>query len=47
MANAITTIQKYIPLLDQVYAVASCSATVIDVSPSLSLPPSISESLPP
>ena len=26
MANAITTIQKYIPLLDQVYAVASCSA---------------------
>ena len=26
MANAITTIQKYIPMLDQVYAVASCSA---------------------
>lgn len=26
MANAITTIQKYLPLLDQVYAVASCSA---------------------
>ena len=26
MANAITTIQKYIPLLDQVYAFASCSA---------------------
>ena len=26
MANAITLIQKYIPLLDQVYAVASCSA---------------------
>ena len=26
MANAIATIQKYIPLLDQVYAVASCSA---------------------
>ena len=26
MPNAITTIQKYIPLLDQVYAVASCSA---------------------
>lgn len=26
MANAITTITKYIPLLDQVYAVASCSA---------------------
>jgi hypothetical protein len=24
--NAITTIQKYLPLLDQVYAVASCSA---------------------
>jgi hypothetical protein len=26
MANAITTIQKYLPLLDQVYAFASCSA---------------------
>jgi hypothetical protein len=26
MANAITLIQKYIPLLDQVYAVASCSS---------------------
>ena len=26
MSNAITTITKYIPLLDQVYAVASCSA---------------------
>ena len=26
MPNAITTIQKYLPLLDQVYAVASCSA---------------------
>lgn len=26
MPNAITTIQKYVPLLDQVYAVASCSA---------------------
>ena len=26
MANAINTITKYIPLLDQVYAVASCSA---------------------
>ena len=26
MANAITTISKYLPLLDQVYAVASCSA---------------------
>ena len=26
MANAITTIQKYLPLLDQVYAAASCSA---------------------
>ena len=26
MSNAITTIQKYIPLLDQVYAFASCSA---------------------
>ena len=26
MANAITTISKYIPLLDQVYALASCSA---------------------
>ena len=26
MANAIATIQKYLPLLDQVYAVASCSA---------------------
>ena len=26
MANAITLIQKYIPLLDQVYAFASCSA---------------------
>ena len=28
MANAITTITKYIPLLDQVYAVASCSAVL-------------------
>ena len=28
MANAITTIQKYLPLLDQVYAVASCSAVL-------------------
>lgn len=26
MANAITLIEKYVPLLDQVYAVASCSA---------------------
>lgn len=26
MANAITTIEKYLPLLDQVYAFASCSA---------------------
>ena len=26
MANAITTIQKYLPLLDQVYAFASCSS---------------------
>ena len=26
MANAITLIQKYVPLLDQVYAVASCSS---------------------
>ena len=30
MANAITHITKYIPLLDQVYAVASCSA-VLDI----------------
>ena len=28
MANAITTITKYIPLLDQVYAMASCSAVL-------------------
>ena len=28
MANAITTITKYIPLLDQVYALASCSAVL-------------------
>jgi hypothetical protein len=28
MANAIQTITKYIPLLDQVYAVASCSAVL-------------------
>ena len=28
MANAITTISKYIPLLDQVYAFASCSAVL-------------------
>ena len=34
MANAITTIQKYIPLLDQVYAVASCSA-ILDTASAL------------
>ena len=34
MANAITTIQKYIPLLDQVYAVASCSS-ILDTSSAL------------
>ena len=28
MANAIATIQKYLPLLDQVYAFASCSAVL-------------------
>ena len=28
MSNAITTITKYIPLLDQVYAMASCSAVL-------------------
>ena len=34
MANAIETISKYIPLLDQVYAVASCSA-ILDTSSAL------------
>jgi hypothetical protein len=34
MANAITTISKYIPLLDQVYAFASCSA-VLDTASAL------------
>ena len=34
MANAITTIQKYIPLLDQVYAFASCSA-ILDTASAL------------
>lgn len=34
MANAITTIQKYIPLLDQVYAVASCSS-ILDTAGAL------------
>lgn len=34
MPNAITTIQKYLPLLDQVYAVASCSA-VLDTASAL------------
>ena len=34
MANAITTIQKYIPMLDQVYAVASCSA-ILDTASAL------------
>jgi hypothetical protein len=34
MANAIETISKYVPLLDQVYAVASCSA-VLDTASAL------------